>query len=389
MKALLSIVFLFSTITSVAQHRRQNQFIVTGKIINNTIDKVYLSYRGENGPLIRDSSQLQDGRFRFSGFVKVPTMAYFSGKVKPGSVDDPNTTSFYIEPGEIHVSVKENTYKEAKITGSKTQIEYQELEAKFQKIRNRWSVVFDTLEAANKRSNFEYQELKNWVLVPYNAEVKEVQQGFLRNYPVSFHAPQVLYFLSREMEVDSIKKYYARFPHDVKATYFGKEIAKELEKRKIGIPGTNAFNFSTIDINDNKLSLSDYKGNYVLLDFWASWCLPCRKGNPHLLDLYATYKSKGFEIIGIASDDRTPEAWKKAVAKDKIGVWKHVLSGFDMEKRMRNEKNEKHIGEQYNISTLPTKILIDRNGVIIGRYGESKVDSEALDKMLSKLLGNG
>jgi glutathione peroxidase-family protein len=106
-----------------------------------------------------------------------------------------------------------------------------------------------------------------------------------------------------------------------------------------------------------------------------------------LLSLYSKYKDKGFEIIGVASDDGKEEAWRKAVEQDKIGVWKHVLSGYDQEKRMRGEKNENYIGPKYGIATLPTKILIDPNGMIIGRYGESTEDVEAMDKKLSEIFG--
>jgi thiol-disulfide isomerase/thioredoxin len=120
-----------------------------------------------------------------------------------------------------------------------------------------------------------------------------------------------------------------------------------------------------------------------LLDFWASWCVPCRKGNPHLIKLYNQYKEQGFEIIGISDDDSKVEAWHKAVEQDKIGIWKHVLRGMDIEKKMKGQSNPGDISEKYNISTLPTKILIDKNGKIIGRYGSEEED---LDKKLAELM---
>jgi thiol-disulfide isomerase/thioredoxin len=180
---------------------------------------------------------------------------------------------------------------------------------------------------------------------------------------------------------------YNRMPPALQQSSFGKEIKKELDGLRSGSPGSEAYVFSKTDINGQPLSLHDYKGRYVLIDFWASWCVPCRKGNPHLKELYAKYKSKGLEIIGISDDDSRPEEWKKAVAQDGIGVWKHVLRGLDMEKRQRKESNPEDISDHYGIHSLPTKILIDPNGMIIGRYGGGGEDDEAMDKKLLEVLG--
>lgn len=116
--------------------------------------------------------------------------------------------------------------------------------------------------------------------------------------------------------------------------------------------------------------------------------MPCRKGNPHLLSLYSKYKEKGFEIVGVSDDDSNHDAWKKAVAKDGIGVWKHVLRGLDMKKRMNGEENPEDISDYYGIHSLPTKILIGPDGVILGRYGGGGENDEAMDKKLKEIFGS-
>ncbi|MCG2616719.1 TlpA family protein disulfide reductase [Terrimonas sp. NA20] len=113
--------------------------------------------------------------------------------------------------------------------------------------------------------------------------------------------------------------------------------------------------------------------SYVLIDFWGSWCLPCRKGHPHMIDLYEKYRNKGLEIVGVAADDNTQDAWRKAIVDDKL-PWKQVLPG-------RNTPTDPSV--PYGISSYPTKILVDRSGKIIGRFEE---DMSALDKLLSDLL---
>jgi len=112
--------------------------------------------------------------------------------------------------------------------------------------------------------------------------------------------------------------------------------------------------------------------------------VPCRKGNPHLIALYNRYKESGLEIIGVANDDNAVDAWKRAVVQDKIGIWRHILSGYDR-KASEQEKSE-YINVRYGIHTLPTKILIDKNGIIIGRYGGGGEDDAAMEKKLAEVF---
>lgn len=385
-KFILYVCFLICIQFVYAQQKLKNEFILQGTMLNRQDGLVYLSYQNMEGKYFRDSAFIKNGKFGFKGMISEPTMAYFTTNAQVRGMDDPNYTSFYLEPAVMKIVVRENEFKEAKISGSKTQREYEDLQLKSGKLRKRWKVVMDTLSEVNKRSNAEYQELKNWVLKPYIEEMKEINWNFLRSHPNSYVSPMVLFSVAGDLTSDSLIMYYNRFPEKVKQTAYGKIIREELERRKIGVPGTIAANFTATDINGNKLTLADYKGKYVLIDFWASWCVPCRKGNPHLLAVYSKYKEKGFEIIGISDDDRNHEAWRKAVDQDKIGVWKHVLRGLDMDKKLKGQKNPNDISEGYGIATLPTKILIDANGNIIGRYGESKEDVDAMDKKLEEIF---
>ena len=169
----------------------------------------------------------------------------------------------------------------------------------------------------------------------------------------------------------------------------GKDIAKEIEKLKAGSPGSVAKNFTTKDINGKSVSLADFKGKYVLIDFWASWCVPCRKSMPHVKELYGKYKDKGFDVIAVSDDDRDSTAWKKAIAKDGTDMWNNVLRGMDWEKVRNGEANDKDISEKFGIHSLPTKILIDKNGIIIGRYDKgTEEEALALDKKLAEVMNN-
>ena len=133
-------------------------------------------------------------------------------------------------------------------------------------------------------------------------------------------------------------------------------------------------------MNGKIVNLADYKGKYVLLDFWGSWCGPCRAGNPHLKDLYAKYKTKGFTIIGIANESGTiaeaSAAWKKAVKEDGL-PWIQVLN---------NEGKDKvDVTNIYEVSAFPTKILVDKDGKIIGRYTGTSAGAGVADPLEEKL----
>ncbi len=384
MRHLLSFCFSICLFITNAQQKVPDQFVLKGKLLQQLDGVVTLSYTGKDGKYVRDTAVVNDGSFMFKGFVAEPTMASLSGKTTTRSMDDPNTTNFFIEPATMQITVTANAFRQAKITGSKTQTEYELLQKPLTKIRERWKVVMDTLSAVNKRSNWQYQELKDWVLQPYNAEIRELEMAFINSHPTSYVTAYTLRFRGRELATDTLKMLYNRFPEKLKQSIFGKAVAADLEKRKIGVPGTTAAVFTATDINGNKISLADLKGKYVLLDFWASWCVPCRKGNPHLKELYAMYKDKGFEVIGVSDDDRNPEAWKKAVAQDGL-PWLHVLRGFKMVNGVPDRSAD--INEGYNISTLPTQILIDNTGMIIARYGEDGEDHGLLDQKLQSIFG--
>ncbi|MBE7169448.1 MAG: AhpC/TSA family protein [Williamsia sp.] len=386
MKCLFFLLSATWALSGFCQTTGSKAFTLSGKVTNLQQGWVYLRYPDASGKNVYDSAALQNGNFSFNGTVPGPVMASLSGKMVSRSMEDPNFTSFFLEPGQLRVEVADQAFKDARVTGSPAQKEYESLWSQQMELRKRWKVVMDTLTAVNKRSNVEYQELKAWVLAPYFAEANEMQARFIRSHPASYVTAYLLQY-DRELPTDSLRKIYAAFPQKVQQSVYGKNISTELEKRKIGVPGAVAAAFTTTDINGQALSLADFKGKWVLIDFWASWCVPCRKGNPHLKELYAQYKDKGFEVIGVSDDDRDHAAWKQAVEKDGL-PWKHVLRGVKMTRNGEqvNVDRSNDILDYYNVSSLPTQILVDPAGKIIGRYSEGSEEQASLDKQLQTIF---
>jgi len=330
-----------------------------------------------------------NGEFTITGDVSHPTSStlLFKNKAEVISSRDREvrTKNFYIEPGTMTLTGNPNMLAELKITGSKTQIEKDELDKQTASIRAEEQPIIDALY---KEKDHEKASAIRDQLDPFKARIKKIKYAFFLTHPTSYIVLDEMRVMVSDMRLDSIQRVYNGLNSALKETTLGKNLATEINKIEAGSAGHMAAIFSRADINGKMLSLADFKGKYVMLDFWASWCVPCRQGSPHMLALYNKYKNKGYDVIGIADDDTKPELWKGAVAMDKVGVWHHVLRGLDMDKIRKGIDNPYDINSLYGIHTIPTKILIDPNGKIIGRFGDSYGGSdEDMDKMLASIFG--
>lgn len=361
-KKLLPILLVFILIGTV-KAQVLKQFIIKGEISKNANGHIYLDHIGK-GKWTKDSAEVKNGYFILKSSILYPVLGRLTYNKKVREI--------FLEPANMNLIAKDQDISNASITGSKSQVEYDELKGKLLKIDKRWKTVMDTLNAVNKRSNTKFQELKNWVLNPYLLEIKEETYNFYSKNPNSYATAYSLIIEQRDLSTDSLNLFFNRLSPTVKQSLYGQTIFNAIEGRKKGAVKTIAPNFSRIDINGVQLSLADFKGKYILLDFWGSWCVPCRKGNPHLIELYEKYKNKGIEFIGVASDDKTQDAWKKAILDDKL-PWRHVLTG----------SSKDNIAEIYNVMYYPTKILINKDGVVLGRFGE---ESTNLDEMLAQIF---
>jgi peroxiredoxin len=177
---------------------------------------------------------------------------------------------------------------------------------------------------------------------------------------------------------DAFLSLYRRMHSAVQKSENGKKLANEFYYYRNSKTGKKAPPFHVKDIEDHALSLQDYLGKkYVLIDFWASWCVPCRQDFPFLKSLYQNFATKGLEIIQISTDGKLEE-WRKAIIQDEISQWRHFAI----------KVNTPGIQESYFVSAIPVKLLIDKEGRIIGRWrGGGEPDKNAeLEKLLQTHL---
>ena len=217
----------------------------------------------------------------------------------------------------------------------------------------------------------------------YAERVKEYRE----KYPTTALAAQFLRMETGRMSLDKMKEVYTKLDETAKQTTSAKEIAAEIATLERVAPGNPAPEIAKNDLVTGKpFSLSSLKGKVVLLDFWASWCKPCRASNPHVKALYDKYHKKGFDVVYVADNDSNPEEALKAIEQDGIKKYHHLLRGLktkrDANGKMIGYDKSEDVSEKYAIHYLPTKYLIDRDGNIIG-----KVDDATLDTTLKEIFG--
>lgn len=204
---------------------------------------------------------------------------------------------------------------------------------------------------------------------------------FARKHPNSLKALEIMKInVSRFTGMnfyDTFVEVFQNFSPEVQNSAAGKEMLERLKYFKQSKVGSIAPAFTLKDSNGQMVSLSDFKGkNYILIDFWASWCAPCLEELPYIKELYKKYHQQGFEIISV-TQDKEADLWKKAIAKEKIEAWKHLSV----------TENKTTIINDYFVFGIPHKVLIDKNGVIIGKWkGSGENNKHELQQLLKSVF---
>ena len=364
----------------------QNTITFKGSIRNAEGKKVLLMY--SDGADKSDSTVIKDGKFSFTEKISAP---YTEGVIVVGKYDPRSRDMKYLRAyadanTQTVIDGDYNDLSCAKIVGGKTQREANIL-ADMQRTAIQESKVLDAAYTAAK-TEADRDSVKA-LMQPFSDFSRASMVCFVKTHPDSYIAPDQLMYLMGDMSYDEIKAIYEKFTPEVRRNSSScKAIEHEMSMLAKLSKGAPAPDFTTTDINGKPFTLSSLKGKVVILDFWASWCVPCRRSNPHMRELYDTYHAKGLDMVYVADDDSNVEKWKTAVAKDQlIGEgYHHVLRGmkWDRTKGLEGIDHSNDISDKYAIHYLPTKYLLDRNGNIVCKIGEG--DEEKLDLWLAYLL---
>lgn len=359
----LNTYFLIIFLCSGGLAKAQQSYTLTGKLSGlKTPMKVFLSYK-DGDKKVRDSSITKDGKFTFKGKITAATKADLllqpvnSGPKKQLRVGDVMEASdqadLMLEPGNI--LVEGNSLSTSKITGGQTQKDYvaytELIKLTGDSVYRIWKAQIEELPEDSAAS------FKRLIYARY-AKIRQAVKNFVLTHPNS----QVSYDILTQQSIviehpEDFGEMYDALSPEYKASSNGKMVAERLAKTKKFAIGQPAINFSQTDDKGNTVALTDVnKGKYVLIDFWASWCGPCRVEYPFLKKAYAQFKDKNFEIIGISLDDKKT-AWLDAIKSNEF-EWIQLC---DLQGR------QNAIAKAYGVAAIPQSFLIDPQGKIIAK----------------------
>lgn len=324
--------------------RKKQQASIDAEITGLTDSVVYISNL-QDEERKTDTVPVVNGKFSWTGTVTDPRKVFVGTSQR--------YMEFFMENAPVQLRGTIDSFYYTKVTGSASQDEYTAWNKSIDDIEEAQSPLYQQLHVAK-------EEKEKAVLEAKIDSFRMVRRGrikdYVRQHPQSPVSVGLIADMAMMGEFAPLDTLYRALDPKAQQTYSGKKLAERLQVLKRSSIGETIKDFAQNDANGKKVKLSDFKGKYVFIDFWASWCGPCRAENPNVLKAYNDFKGKNFEVLGVSLDD-DPAKWKKAIADDGM-PWTQIsdLKGYENE-----------ISSWYGIQAIPSSFLLDPNGVIIAK----------------------
>ncbi|MBR4088307.1 MAG: AhpC/TSA family protein [Bacteroidales bacterium] len=345
---------------------------VTGDLTKLPSDTLVFA-GGTKATPVSDTVVLVNGKATIKGETNTPTnytISFLKGKKRT------TVKRFFLENEKYDINVDAEDLKTATVvTTAAVQTHIEAVNAKRNELYAANNI--DSLLKVYGKLTKEEQEKVREAYNKCNEEVKAMDNAFIEANPTSVYALSTFASEVGDLPVADLDAKVATF--DTVAAYANNEILKEVKETVALIkslqPGQKAPDFVQNDPDGKPVKFSDIysKNKLTMVDFWASWCGPCRAFNPDLVKIYKKYHKKGFEILGV-SHDRDYDAWVKGIKDDKL-TWPQVsdLKFWDNE-----------VGRMYYVRYIPQNIFVDQNGIIVGRQIDKSEVANFIDEFLKK-----
>ena len=347
----LFIILFAAIIMASCTKTQKNQFIINGTVDSVFNGTVYLQKRAD-GPLITiDSARFSDGKFSIKGTIDYPEVYYLTIPATKSSVP------FFIEQAEITVNINTREIDKTKISGSKNQAAYDSYLDMLDQFNVKIREGYQMYNTAEEVGDFEKARYYDSLVNALDEERSRFSKKYVLENTGSFISPYIIYRNSYAYEMEELEKALNAFDTSLSHSIYMDFLNSYLATLKRASVGQPFIPFSMQDSTGVNIAVEDFIGsNYLLVDFWASWCSPCRAENPNLVALYSKYHDRGFDIFGVSFDSKR-NSWLGAIKDDSL-TWTHVsdLSGW-----------ENKAGKLYGVRSIPANVLLDTNGVIIAK----------------------